>query len=149
MATTQLPNDFKDFLKLLNEHEVNYLLIGGHAVGYYGYPRPTGDLDIWIEMAPDNASRLVRVFEEFGFRDSGLNADAFLEAKNIIRAGFPPLRIEVLTTVSGVEFTQCYERMTRVDIDGIPVTIISFDDLRTNKRASGRTKDLADLEHLD
>ncbi|MBI1312679.1 hypothetical protein GC176_15410 [bacterium] len=149
MATTRLPNDFKEFLKLLNENSVEYLLVGGHAVGYYGYPRPTGDLDIWVDISPQNARRLVETFEEFGFRDSGLTANDFLVEKNIVRAGVPPLRIEVLMGISGVTFTDCHPRCTTAVIDDVTVPVISLDDLKINKRASGRAKDLADLEQLD
>ena len=144
----ELPNDFKEFLKLLNSHQVEYLLIGGFAVGYYGYPRATNDMDVWVAVNPSNADRLVEALNAFGFAGSGLTAELFLEEKKIIRMGHPPMRIEVLTGISGVEFTVCYAQRVVDEIDGVPVNIINLEDLKQNKRASGRYKDLSDLEHL-
>jgi hypothetical protein len=132
----------------LNARGVEYLLVGGHAVGYYGYPRPTGDIDFWVAMTAENAQRLVEVFREFGFDVPQLTPELFMTEKSIVRIGVPPLRLEVLTRVSGLEFDECYARRTHGVIDGIPVAILSLDDLRANKRAAGRHKDLADLENL-
>ncbi len=148
MATIQLPQDFKEFLKLLNLHKVKYLLIGGYAVSYHGYPRSTADMDLWIAIEPHNAEKMVTVLEEFGFDVPELNPDLFLNEKKVIRMGLPPLRIEILTTISGVNFDECYsERVTSI-IDGVEVNIISLKHLKINKKASGRYKDLDDLEHL-
>ena len=90
-------------MKLLNEHHVEYLLIGGYAVGYYGYPRATGDIDIWIAANQANAEKIMAALEEFGFGDTGMTADLFVEPDQIVRMGNPPLRIEILTTISGVD----------------------------------------------
>ena len=144
----QLPDDFKEFLKLLNSHGVEYLLIGGYAVGCHGYPRATGDLDIWIAIDPQNADRLVAVFREFGFAVSGLNRDLFLEPGSMVRIGNPPIRIEIITDISGAEFENCYPNRVRMELDGIPIDVINMDDLRSNKRASGRPKDMDDLKNL-
>jgi hypothetical protein len=145
---TQLQADFKDFLSLLNAHRVEYLLIGGYAVGYHGYPRATVDLDVWIARTPDNAQRAVAALHEFGFTDPVLRPGLFLEQDRIVRMGVPPFRIEVATTISGVEFDDCYR--TRIDavIDGVPVPVIDLASLRRNKRAAARYKDLDDLENL-
>lgn len=105
---TQLQADFKDFLSLLNAHRVEYLLIGGYAVGYHGYPPATVDLDVWIARTPDNAQRTVAVLGEFGFTDPVLTPELFLEQDRIVRMGVPPFRIEIATTISGVEFDPCY-----------------------------------------
>lgn len=148
MATIRLPIDFKEFLKLLNEHETEYLLVGGYAVGYHGYPRATGDLDIWVECSPGNAGKLVAVLLEFGFGSSGVTPEMFLEPDQIIRMGNPPLRLELLTSISGVEFAEAYARRISDTLDGVPVQIISLDQLKLNKRAAGRLKDLNDLENL-
>lgn len=148
MATIQLPNDFKEFLKLLNANDVEYLLIGGFAVGFYGYPRPTGDMDLWVAMNPANAARLVAAYREFGFDVPNLREELFLKDDQIIRIGLPPYRIEVMTTISGVDFDQCFQNRTIADIDGVPTAIISLDDLKANKAASNRHKDLDDLENL-
>jgi len=100
MATIQLPSDFREFLKLLNSHDVRYLLIGGYAVNYHGYPRATGDMDIWVDRDPDNAEKVTTVLRQFGFRQA--SQELFTEPGNVVRMGVSPLRIEVLTTISGV-----------------------------------------------
>ncbi|MCX7045963.1 MAG: hypothetical protein NTX50_10830 [Candidatus Sumerlaeota bacterium] len=142
------PPDFKDFLKLLNSHRVKYLLIGGYAVGYHGYPRPTGDMDIWIALSPSNAERVAKALVEFGFAEEDVPIALFEVAGNIIRMGVPPLRLEIVTKISGVEFDSCYAKRASALIDGIKVNIIGLDDLKANKKASGRHKDMNDLEQL-
>ena len=148
MDTIHLPQDFKDFLKLLNSHKVKYLLIGGFAVGYYGYPRATGDMDIWIDIDLKNAKKMVQVLTEFGFDVPELCVDLFLKKKQVIRMGLPPIRIEILTDISGVEFDECYQQKVTDVIDGVQVNIISLKHLKINKKATGRHKDLDDIEHL-
>ena len=145
---TKLPRDFKEFLKLLDKHGVEYLLIGGYAVAYYGYPRPTADMDVWIAMHPANAARITAALREFGFDTPELSEPLFMEAGNIIRMGQPPMRLEVLTTIDGVEFGAAYARRTIDKIDRQAVNLISLEDLKLNKRASGRPKDLDDLSKL-
>lgn len=148
MATTRLPPDFKEFLRLLSAHKVEYLLIGGYAVGYYGYPRATVDMDIWIAANPANADRIVSALKQFGFDSPELSPKLFLEEWQIIRMGMPPVRVEIATTISGVDFGQCYaERVVDV-LDGIEVNLISLKHLKASKKASGRHQDLADLENL-
>ena len=143
-----LPLDFKEFLKLLNDKGVEYLLIGGYAVAYYGYPRATNDIDIWIAVNPQNAERVVSALREFGFDMPDLSTALFLETNRIVRMGRPPMRIEIATSISGVEFGDCYgERLIEI-IDGVEVPLISLHHLKANKRASGRYKDLNDLEYL-
>ncbi|MYC71733.1 MAG: hypothetical protein F4X17_13595 [Gemmatimonadetes bacterium] len=144
----QLPPDFKEFLKLLNSHRVEYLLVGGYAVGYHGYPRATGDMDLWVAIRQNNAEKLVVVLREFGLNVPQLSADIFLQENRIIRMGVPPMRIELLTTISGVDFDSCYsERIVDV-IDSVEVHIINLKHLKQNKQASGRYKDLDDLQYL-
>ncbi len=144
----ELPNDFKEFLRLLNSHRVEYLLIGGYAVGYHGYPRATNDIDVWVAIHTDNAERLVNVMQAFGFSVPGLSKELFLEQEKIIRMGVPPMRIEVLTSISGVIFDECYAARIVGKMDGVQVNLINLDHLKQNKKASGRYKDLSDLEHL-
>lgn len=148
MATIQLPPDFKEFLKLLNEHKVEYLLVGGYAVGYYGYPRATADLDIWVAIQPQNAEKIVAALKEFGFDLPELLPALFLKEDQIIRLGVPPIRIEIITTLSGVRFDICYAARHVDVLDGVQVNLISFEQLKTNKKAAGRHKDLSDLENL-
>jgi hypothetical protein len=144
----ELPPDFKDFLRLLHAHGVRYLLIGGYAVGYHGYPRATNDLDIWIAVHSDNAERMTAVLREFGFDLPEVQASIFLQDKHIIRMGESPLRIEVTTAISGVAFDDCYAEHIVDTFDGVEVNLISLHHLKLNKQASGRHKDLNDLEHL-
>lgn len=148
MATIHLPSDFKEFLKLLNAHQVEYLLIGGYAVGYHGYPRATADMDIWIAMNPSNSQRIVIVLKEFGFDLPELSPELFLKEWQIIRMGVPPIRIELATTVSGVNFNECYAERIVDTLDDVEVNLISLKHLKLNKKAYGRHRDLADLENL-
>lgn len=145
MASTHLPADLQEFLRLLNSLQVEYLLIGGYAVGY---PRATGDMDIWIAVNKANAERLVCVLREFGFGLPEVTEELFLQENKILRMGNEPIRIELLTTISGVDFDVCYDNRIEDEIDGVQVKIINLEDLTKNKRASGRHKDLDDLLHL-
>ncbi len=144
----QLPSDFREFLKLLDSHSVDYLLIGGYAVAYHGYPRATGDLDIWVAPSTENAMRLVGAIREFGFDTPELSENLFVESESIVRMGYPPMRIEVFTAVSGVGFDECDEECALAEIDGVSVRIIGLAHLKANKLASGRHKDLDDIENL-
>ena len=148
MATIQLPPDFKDFLRLLKEYEVRYLLIGGYAVSYHGYIRATGDMDIWIAIHPDNAHKIVAVLKVFGFDHPELNEDLFLHENKILRMGVPPVRLEIVTSISGVQFDECYQARVVDILDGVEVSLIDLENLKKNKRASGRPKDLVDFQKL-
>lgn len=148
MATIRLPPDFKELLKLFNSHGVEYLLVGGFSVGYYGYPRSTGDIDLWVGTSRRNAERIVAALSEFGFGATTLSVQQFREEDRIVRMGVPPLRVDILTGVSGLKFRKCYAARRNARIDGIQVNVISLEHLKENKRASGRHKDLDDLENL-
>ena len=148
MATIRLPPDFREFLQLLNSHQVEYLLIGGYAVGYHGYPRATADMDIWIAIHPQNAERVVAALKEFGFDVPELSVELFLKEDQIVRMGVPPVKIDIATTISGVTFDECYAERVVDILDGVEVNIISLKHLKTNKKASGRLRDLIDLENL-
>ena len=143
-----LPNDFKDFLRLLDAERVEYLLIGGYAVAYHGYPRATEDIDIWVASKPENARRIVKSLRSFGFDVPELSEDLFLKPDSIVRMGVPPLRIELSTTIAGVQFDECYKNRITETIDGIKVSLINLPDLKRNKKATGRFRDLDDLERL-
>ncbi len=145
----RLPPEFSEFLRLLNRHSVRHLVIGGYAVAYYGYSRFTADFDVWIEVNEDAADRVVTALKEFGFDVPGLKRELFLEPGRITRMGVPPMRLEILTRIDGVEFDACYESREVAEIDGEEVAFISLADLKRNKASSGRKKDLADLEYLD
>lgn len=144
----ELPKDFKEFLSLLHANGVEYLLIGAYAVGYHGYPRATRDMDIWIASTQENAKRVVNTLKEFGFDTPELTTDVLLKADNIVRMGEEPMRIEILNSVSGVKFNECYSTRVIDQVDGIEVSLIDLENLKINKKASGRLKDLSDLEHL-
>jgi hypothetical protein len=145
MDTIQLPQDFREFLRLLNLKKVEYLIIGGYAVGYHGYPRPTGDLDIWISNASENANRAREALEEFGF---SCPIDVLVQDNQVIRMGVAPFRLEVLTTIDGVKFSDCYSTRVTANVNGVEASLISLPCLKENKKASGRSKDVTDLEHL-
>jgi predicted nucleotidyltransferase len=144
----QLPKDFVEFLQLLNSNEVEYLVVGGYAVGLYGYPRATVDLDVWVASTPWNAGKLVSVLKQFGFDTPVLSPELFTQKNKVIRMGNPPIRIEILTTISGVEFPSCYARRNPVTLGGTVVNFIHPKDLLVNKQAAGRHKDLNDLDNL-
>jgi predicted nucleotidyltransferase len=143
-----LPRDFKEFLLLLNSEKIDYMLVGGYAVSYHGYPRPTGDLDVWIAMDRSNAERVVKALAKFGFGDAGATPDLFLAPGKVVRMGNPPVRIEIISSISGVDFAPCRSRRIDAVLDGVPVHVIALADLVANKRAAGRPKDLNDLSHL-
>lgn len=149
MAPIPLPPDFSAFLRLLNEHEVRYLLIGGYAVGYHGYVRATADMDIWVPREQANSEHLVLALKEFGFDVPELTPDVFLAKDRILRMGNPPMRIEISTTIDGVTFNECYDDRVVAEWSDVSVNIISLAMLKTNKLASGRPQDIDDLEHLD
>ena len=147
--TTTLPSDFKEFLRLLDETGVKYLIVGGYAVGYHGYPRSTGDMDVWVDSTEENAKRVVETLKEFGFDVPEVSPELFLDPERVIRLGHPPLRIEILTSVTGVSFGECYSTREVEEMEGgTPIHFIGLEKLKENKRASGRHKDLDDLENL-
>jgi hypothetical protein len=133
---------------LLKESNVRYLLIGGYAVNYHGYVRATGDMDIWIAIHPDNARKMVVVLKAFGFDHPDLNKELFLHENKILRMGVPPVRLEIVTSISGVEFDECYRSRVVDNLDGVEVNLIDLENLRKNKKASGRPKDLLDFKKL-
>lgn len=135
-------------MRLLQVHEVKYLLIGGYAVSYHGYVRTTGDMDIWFKRDKENAKKLTNVLQSFGFTSNDINPGLFLKPSNVIRMGVPPIRIELMNSISGVEFADCFSERIVENWNGVNVNIISLNKLKKNKKASGRLKDLSDLEHL-
>jgi predicted nucleotidyltransferase len=143
-----LNRDFKEFIKSLNDNGVRYLVVGGYAVALYGYPRYTKDIDIWIDLSPDNSERIIDAISQFGFASLDLNKEDFLEADVIIQLGYPPNRIDILTTLTGVDFEDCYSSRTLVEIDGETISFIDLENLKKNKASTGRSQDNADLENL-
>jgi hypothetical protein len=124
-----LNQDFKEFIQLLNDNQVRYLVLGGYAVALHGYPRYTKDIDIWIEMSSLNAYNLIKALEGFGFGSLGLTIDDFLTPDQVIQLGYPPNRIDLITTPDGVEFQTCYLSRIEVKIDDIIVNFIDLENL--------------------
>lgn len=143
-----LPRDFRDFLKLLNANRIRYLVVGGYAVAYHGYVRYTGDLDIFVELSRENAERMTRALHEFGFDLPEVKPSLFLRRGKIIRMGYEPMRLEILNEIDGVTFEECYQRKQIARVSGLRINFIALPQLLKNKRASGRQKDLADVEAL-
>lgn len=144
-----LPKDLREFIELLNSHEVRYVLVGGYAVAYHGYPRYTGDIDFFVDWEGDNPARLEKIVNEFGFGILGLSAQDFSKPYQVVQLGRPPNRVDIITSISDVTFTDAWETKETIMIDGLHVWVISRDLLLKNKRASNRPKDIADLHSLE
>lgn len=140
--------DFSEFVELLNNHNAEYLIVGGYAVGLHGHPRYTGDLDIWLNPTEENAIKILKCVNEFGFSSFNLKVDDFTKEGNVIQLGYPPLRIDLLTEIDGVSFSDCFENRKVVDIDDLKVNFIGYQDLLKNKKETGRPKDLDDIDNL-
>ena len=149
MEKLHLSEDFKDFIRLLNKNNVRYLIVGAYAVGLHGYVRFTGDLDIWVDPTIDNANKIMKCLAEFGFSNlTGLAVEDFYKPETVVQLGYPPLRIDLMTSVSGISFQDCYQKKEVAIIDGIDVSYLDLISLKKNKRSTNRKKDLGDLENL-
>jgi predicted nucleotidyltransferase len=139
---------YKELLQLLNEFQVEYLIVGGFAVMKYGEPRYTKDLDIWIHNSRQNSARLVEALTKFGapLEHDGITVHTFTEAQVVYQIGIAPVRIDILTEITAVEFTDAWTKKVESTFFGVPVHFISLDDLIANKRALGRDSDMKDLK---
>jgi hypothetical protein len=135
-------------LKCFRDRNVRYLLVGGYAVGFHGYPRPTRDIDLWIALDPQNAARVSQALVDFAFPPSAVPPERFLEPDKVIRFGRDPWCVELLTFASGLDFESAWQDRIAWQVDDLAIPVISLQHLRANKQASGRLKDLADLEEL-
>ncbi|ABW66935.1 DUF6036 family nucleotidyltransferase [Desulfosudis oleivorans] len=144
-----LSRDFVEFIELLNSNSVRYLVVGGYAVAFHGHPRYTKDLDVWVQRSPDNAQNLLKALETFGFGSVDITEEDFLKENYVIQLGYPPNRIDLLTSIKGVDFDTCYASKIQADVSGIPIDFIDIDSLKKNKLASGRPQDIADVENLE
>jgi hypothetical protein len=144
-----LSRDFKEFIELLNANDVKYMVVGGYAVALHGHPRYTKDLDVWIELSPGNADRILKALDKFGLGSLNLKPDDFLEENQIIQLGYPPNRIDLLTTLKDIKFEDCYKTKVKVAIGDVEINFIDIENLKKNKRATGRPQDLADAENLE
>ncbi|MFN0035119.1 MAG: hypothetical protein ACKVUS_08635 [Saprospiraceae bacterium] len=143
-----IERDFKEFVELLNAHEARYLVVGGYAVNYHGYPRYTKDIDFWIWLSESNAERMLKVISDFGFSKMGFELEDFLNPGTIIQFGREPKRIDLILDLSGLDFEECYNRKEAIDLNGITVNFIGFYDLIEAKKRAGRLQDLADAGEL-
>lgn len=146
MDRRQLPEDFKDFINLLNSNDVRYLLVGGWAVGIYGYPRATKDIDFLIANDERNLKKLQKALHEFG--TPKIDMGYFKEKDYVFRMGKSPIQIDIINNATGIDIAECYIRRNVIAVDGIDISLISKDDLIKNKKASGRNRDLADVDNL-
>jgi len=144
-----LAKDFEDFVKLLNLHKVEYMVVGGYALAFHGKPRHTGDLDIWINISENNADRMLRVLKDFGLSAMGFKKEDFLKPGYISQIGYPPLRIDILNTIDGIEFNDAVKDMNQVEVEkDFIINFIGLNDFVKNKKATGRIQDLADIEEI-
>ena len=144
-----LSKDLREFLKLLNENKVRYLIVGGYALALHGHPRYTKDLDLWIWISKENAEKLLKTFDDFGFSSLDFKIEDILNPENVIQLGVPPNRIDIITDLTGVEFESCYSSKNQITVDEIEIPFIDLENLKKNKKAVGRYQDLADLENLE
>lgn len=148
MESLRSSSDFRELLSLFNAEEVRYLIVGGFALAHYGQPRYTKDLDIWIDRGEHNARKVFRALAQFGAPLDKLSDRDFAEPDIVFQIGVEPLRIDILTDISGVEFAEAWDRREKSTYGDTPVHLISKADYIANKRASGRRQDLRDVEAL-
>jgi hypothetical protein len=144
----EIERDFKELLALLNSHHVEYVIVGAFALAFHGAPRFTGDLDVFVKSNSTNSKRLIEALTDFGFGSVGLSRGDFEKPDQVVQLGVPPVRIDLITGISGVSWEQADSGGIVADLGGVPVRFISRNHLIANKRAAGRKKDLADLEAL-
>jgi hypothetical protein len=144
----ELPEDFKELFKSLNANNVRYLMIGGYAVGVYGYPRTTNDLDIFVSDDGENIGNLIKALQDFGFGGFDLS-NIFDEKRSLVEIGVEPLKVQLMNFADGIEFDEAFEARKIVAVEDIFINTVSKSDLIKNKLKSGRYKDLADIEQLN
>lgn len=143
-----LNSDLREFLELLNTNEVEYVIVGAYAVGFYGFMRHTGDLDVWVRPARENANRVMKALSAFGFGEIGLKPEDFEKPHYTVQLGRPPFRIDLLTGITGVESDDLWGSRVEGDLEGLPVRFIGWEELLRNKESTGRSKDLIDAGEL-
>jgi hypothetical protein len=144
-----LNKEFKEFIRLLNDNNVKYLIVGGYAVGFHGYPRYTKDLDIWILASEENAQSILKSLQQFGFGTLGLKKEDFLKPDEFIQLGYPPNRIDIVLSCDGIDFEDSYKAKMTIEVEGTKIDFIDLESLKMNKKATARPQDLADLDNLD
>jgi hypothetical protein len=144
----ELDKDFNEFVELFIAHDVQFLIIGGYALAAHGFPRATGDLDAWVWASDSNAAKIITALDAFGFANVGISVSDFLREDSVVQLGYPPYRIDILTSIDGLEFAEAWASRVMVRINNMDVPFISRDDLITNKTAVGRPQDIADVQRL-
>ncbi len=145
----EIQEDFRELLKLLNSQKVKFVIVGGYALAFHGVPRYTGDIDIYIYPDKENSTKIIKAIEEFGFGDIGINIEDFEKQDTVIQIGYPPVRIDLITSLTGVTWEEVFSNSVEGYYADIPVRYIGINELVMNKKALGRKKDLSDIESLD
>ena len=144
----EVQQDFKELLELLNENKVDYMIVGGYALAFHGAPRYTGDLDIYVKSDNENAERVTKALSELGFRSKEVNAGDFIHPERVVQLGVPPVRIDIVTSLTGVTWEEAFNGRVKGKYGTVGVYYIGHDQFIKNKKATGRKQDLADLESL-
>ena len=144
----EIQQDFKELLELLNRHNVEYIIVGAYALAHYGAPRYTGDIDIYVKPSPENAERIISALSDFGFGSLDLSSGDFCLPRRVIQLGIPPVRIDIITSISGVTWEEAYENKISGSYGDVAVYFLGRNEYIANKRATGRKKDIADLEAI-
>jgi len=148
LVQMELTHNFQDFVKTLNDCQVAYMIAGGFAVALYGYPRYTGDIDIWVKSSPENAAKLLSVLKQFDYSEKDVNLEDLTTPDIVVQLGYPPNRIDLATGLAGVSFDACWLRRVVMPLGETMANFISLEDLKQNKRATARQQDLLDLQNL-
>ncbi|HEW79822.1 MAG TPA: hypothetical protein ENH34_07670 [Phycisphaerales bacterium] len=141
--------DFKELLELLNAHKVEYVIVGAYALAFHGVPRFTGDIDIFVKPDPENAEKILAALKEFGFGSLGLTKSDFVDPDKVIQLGFAPVRVDLITSLTGLSWQQVFSGKVQGTYGDVPVYYLGRKEFLSNKKALGRKKDLADIEALD
>ena len=144
----EFQKDFEDFIILCNKYELEYLVIGGFAVSIHGYPRTTKDLDVCINKTKENAAKVINILNDFGFSSLGFEIEDFLKEGIIAQLGYPPIRIDILNDLNGIDFNEAFKNKRVVNMNGVPTNFIGFGELIINKERAGRDQDLLDVKKL-
>ena len=144
----EIQTDFKELLELLNVHNVEYMIVGGYALAFHGAPRYTGDIDLFIKPDKENAQRIMRTLDEYGFGSVGIELSDLEYENKVIQLGVPPVRIDIITSISGVKCEDAFSSKVKGQYGDVPVYYIGLDQFIKNKKSIGRKKDMADLEAL-
>lgn len=143
-----LNEDYRDMLQILLDNEVNFLVVDAYAMGAYGYPRATGDFDIWVDTSPENSQKVYSSLRKFGAPLTDISEKTFTDEGIIFQIGIAPRRIDIITHIDGVRFKDVYDSKEVIEVEGLPIPFISKDDLIKNKRSTGRQKDRLDADYL-